>query len=577
MTPTQRSFTVSKSIIIHLIKSQAGTLGKALMECVMNGVDAGATRIDITLDRKGYVVQDNGHGFQTTQEIDAYFSVFGFDHDTEAEAGKRLYGQFGLGRGQQWNWARTRWRTRTFEMDVDIRARGLDYLLREQLPDEPGTTITGTFYEPISTAQVLEHTQHLKDLVKYSVVPVYLNGMDITTHPDTVKAWTQVTDEAWIQAKEYGPLLVYNQGMFVAQLSSYIAGCSGVVVTRPGHALELNMARNDILDTPGGLWQRLKKLLKTIGEERTRNASTRVTETDLRRFAAQIAVLDAEYEPFLKLRLFTDAAGKNLTIGKLITSLKATGLLTLHSAEHASLSRRAMDNQMATVLDARTLERWNVESLAELVEVLQRYVRQGMRFHVPEAFSHGHALEHVRVEEDITKAVPDLRGFYTLSAKPEGYPLAVLRGLRAVSGDLQRAVWSYRQARQDTPTGAFQELGLSAGDSDVADLWTDAARVIALHEERLVRIASVQEVERLLLDLIGLLLPGVNTMVAAEETPAEELRDFLLQEAALTGWTLRAVQGIVTEAARMGVKVPHRMVQVLGKAEGLEDQDLAVN
>jgi len=44
---SKRSFNVAPTFVMHLIKSQAGTLGKAVQEAVQNSVDAGATKVDI--------------------------------------------------------------------------------------------------------------------------------------------------------------------------------------------------------------------------------------------------------------------------------------------------------------------------------------------------------------------------------------------------------------------------------------------------------------------------------------------------------------------------------------------------
>lgn len=574
-TPTRRTFSVSKSIIIQLIQAQAGSLGKALMENVMNGIDAGATRIDITLDRKGYTVQDNGKGFETHEHIQNYFAVFGFDHGTEAEAGKRMYGEFGIGRGQQWHFASTIWRTRTFEMHVDIRAAGLDYDLREGLADEPGTTITGTFYEPLNTGEVHQCVKHLSDLVKYSPVPVFVNGKQVSTHPDTLSTWTHVTDEAWILSKEHGGLKVYNMGMFVAELTHHV-GCSGIVVTKPGHALRLNMARNDILTTPDGLWRRLKAKLKQIGEERVRNGASRLTETDLRLFAQKVVTLEADYADFEKLKLFTTAAGKHLTLGQLTTDLKKTGILTVHSPAHASLSRRAMDNRMATVLDARTLERWDVDNLQELSDVLIRYLKQAYQFNVVAAFDPRHTLEKTRIEDDITRAVPNLRGFYTLSPTPKGYPLAVLKGLRPITSDLQLSIWRYRREHEAHPLLRAPELNLLAGQSDVSDVWTDGARYIAIHDDTLAGATTIGDVEQLVMMLLRLLLQGKNSMTEAlDETADETLLRFLSAEPRITEWTLKAVQGIVATCTEQGLKPPHRMLQLLSRAEDLEPAERA--
>lgn len=145
--PVVKRFTVAASIIQHLINAQAGMLEKALMEGVMNSIDAGATQVDVTIDRQGFTVRDNGKGFKDIAEVDAYFGTFGFDHTTAEEAGKRTYGRFGIGRGQMWKFASTVWHTGPLLLDVNTRERGLDYIVTTAPKDAGGTVITGTFYQ----------------------------------------------------------------------------------------------------------------------------------------------------------------------------------------------------------------------------------------------------------------------------------------------------------------------------------------------------------------------------------------------------------------------------------------------
>src|SRR5690606_15477247 len=122
MSIENRQFSVAPSIIKHLIKSQAGSLGKAILECVQNSIDAGASRVDITLTTDTVRIVDDGHGLRSRDEVLACFEVFGFDHSEH----EREFGRFGLGRGQLWAWASTHWRTHAFDLDVDVRERGLD-------------------------------------------------------------------------------------------------------------------------------------------------------------------------------------------------------------------------------------------------------------------------------------------------------------------------------------------------------------------------------------------------------------------------------------------------------------------
>ena len=86
----KRKFSVHANIIYNLVSAQAGTLSKAVLECVMNSVDAGAKRVDIAVDADGVKISDDGQGFRSKAEIEQFFEVFGFPH----EEGERIYGQF---------------------------------------------------------------------------------------------------------------------------------------------------------------------------------------------------------------------------------------------------------------------------------------------------------------------------------------------------------------------------------------------------------------------------------------------------------------------------------------------------
>jgi len=66
----KRKFGVAPAIIHNLISRQAGSLGKAVLEAVMNSIDAGATAIDITIDPQTLTIMDNGCGIQNFEQIE---------------------------------------------------------------------------------------------------------------------------------------------------------------------------------------------------------------------------------------------------------------------------------------------------------------------------------------------------------------------------------------------------------------------------------------------------------------------------------------------------------------------------
>lgn len=264
ITQETQQFTLHKNMIHHLIDSQAGSLSKGVAEAVMNSIDAGATEINVTMSEKNMVIEDNGKGFETKDEILKCFSVFGFEHDDR----QRELGRFGLGRGQLWSYASTLWKTHQFELDVDIRYKGIEYILREGLPYVDGLVIQAQFYEPLNILDIGAVERELQELVLYSKILVTFNGKTINRDIRRER-WFDSIDEAYIRLTDTGGLKIYNLGIFVCELPSYKFGFGGVIVTKPGHAFMLNMARNSIIESKCPLWKTVKpKLEKISGIER---------------------------------------------------------------------------------------------------------------------------------------------------------------------------------------------------------------------------------------------------------------------------------------------------------------------
>ena len=125
--PEKRQFKMDDNLLYSVIKAQAGTPEKALMEAVMNCIDAGASRCEVALDENGYTVLDDGRGFTSRKEIEQFFETFGTPHN-ENDA---TYGKFRMGRGQLFAFSSTLWRSGIFSMEVDIKRDGLSYKLTE--------------------------------------------------------------------------------------------------------------------------------------------------------------------------------------------------------------------------------------------------------------------------------------------------------------------------------------------------------------------------------------------------------------------------------------------------------------
>jgi hypothetical protein len=397
MNTETRRFTVAPSIITHLIKAQAGSLGKAVAEGVMNSIDAGCTRIAITLDQNKMVIADDGHGLRTRDEILSVFEVFGFDHSQH----QREFGRFGLGRGQMWNWASTVWRTHTFSLDVDIRARGLDWNLTTDLPHVDGLSIECSFYKPLSNVERLDLEDEIAKLVAYCAVPVSINGKAVSKDPTKAK-WSMETEEAFIKLSEGNTLSVYNQGVFVCDLYRGNVGIAGVLVTKRGHNLTLNMARNDILRTECKLWKKLNAECQGLGVRQIKERKARQTDSDRDFLARQTA--DPAHLANLREPIFTLANGKHVGWDRFYDALSRRIPITV--AESGSrIGEQLVRDKLAFVLGETTLARFGVQTVAGLLLLLKaRMAPLAEGFHQPwhwPARTLQSAIEARRYHDDI--------------------------------------------------------------------------------------------------------------------------------------------------------------------------------
>lgn len=85
-------FTLDPQIIHHVIYNQAGSIGKAIIELIMNSIDAGAAAVQIKMTEKGFECVDDGRGFASREDVLNYFGRFGTPH----QEGDATYGRFRL-------------------------------------------------------------------------------------------------------------------------------------------------------------------------------------------------------------------------------------------------------------------------------------------------------------------------------------------------------------------------------------------------------------------------------------------------------------------------------------------------
>jgi hypothetical protein len=464
----RRGFRVSTAIIRNLIRAQAGTLGKAVLEYVMNAIDAGSDEVRIELSQNSITIKDRGRGFTSRTEIEEWFENFGFEHE---EGDHRTYGKFGIGRAQLWNFASTFWRTHTFSMDVDIRAKGLDYDLAEGLTPIEGTEVVGRFYEPLGLREQVEFEREFSSLVKYSHVPVYLNGQVVSKKPQSEK-WTHETEEAWVLLNGARVLDVYNQGILVRSYSSYMVGAGGVVVTKPGVNFELNMARNDVLQHSCKVWKKLKPILQSM-VDRAQAKKADQSEATLANVAVRLISGEIPYENAREFRLFKDITGRGSTLEQFARAAWRRGGVICVGEKGDPVMETLHRQNMAFVITPDTQSRFGAESASALEILLKR---------IPMRWS---LLEGLSFRDD----VQDLKSLVTNKMvrvpdeKLAPVEKAILQAVRRQDGLIQRAVAAagFGEAEGEKST----RRKIVAGEAPSALAWTDGHSYIALEKKTL--------------------------------------------------------------------------------------------
>ncbi|MHA7594352.1 ATP-binding protein [Pantoea sp. XAF26B01_ASV70] len=279
-------FELDPEIIHHIIYSQAGSVAKALIELIMNSVDAGAGAVTLDITPEGFTCGDDGHGFASHDDVKRYFGRFGTPH----REGDATYGRFRLGRGQIMAHARTVWRSRRWQMEVDTRVMGYEYELTEPGEIQEGCAISGEWYAPLSSQERMSCIQEIRDLVRYTPVSVNLNGNVITRKPELEK-WDAEDEVAWYRLREDGAVSIYNQGVLVRHDPGHIWGVGGLIVSKK--AIALNVSRTEILRSNCPIWKRVAAKFSELAQAFSDNTGSH-RKTEARREKTARALLAGE-------------------------------------------------------------------------------------------------------------------------------------------------------------------------------------------------------------------------------------------------------------------------------------------
>jgi len=350
-----------EKLLFDVIKRQAGTLSKAILEMVMNAVDAKATRCDITLSTTHLIVEDDGQGITKREQIETFFECFGQPHE---DSEGKTYGTFRMGRGQGFSYGVNRWRTGKFEMSVDIKSRGLDYDLTTLKESKPGCRIEVELYSPLMPSQLDETYRTIEQWVKYSPIPVLWNGKQISVGVGEEK-WDHVTDEAYIKLRETGDVAIYNLGIHTMSLPNYRLGTGGVVVSKK--QLRVNFARNDVQDDCE-VWQKIKPFLERKAAEILVKAPA-LNDDGRQRLCDKLRLGDLK--EWRTPKLFTAVNGRQYSFDGSFANGKR-GWKVSATTKGSPLGDRLFQQGTAFILSQETLERFKVETVPELIALLRK-------------------------------------------------------------------------------------------------------------------------------------------------------------------------------------------------------------
>lgn len=437
-----RTFRMHRQLLFDVIQRQAGSLAKAILEGIMNCVDAGASTCVVSLDADRLTITDDGRGFRGREEIESFFEVFGQPHT--ADEGK-TYGTFRMGRGQMFAFGVNRWRTGKFRMDVDIKGTGLDYALSTMKEDRPGCRIEVSLYDPLLPSQVQETVDLIARWAKYAPIPVEFNGKVVSQDPALAK-WDHVLDDAYVRVTQGASLAVYNLGVHVFDLPKYRIGCGGEVVSRK--QLKVNFARNDVQsDCP--VWKAVKKVVDV--EAVAKSVKNPALDEDSRRhLATQMRSGKLDSQAARKLKVFTAVTGRHYTLADLLQQTSFASATLGHRA-----GDRVHQSKVAFVLARDTTERFGfgADDVAGFLAWLSSYC--GYRWWQPVAVNLAKLIEGIADTLEIVAEADQ-------TCPERVWASLARRGLTTLTTDVSR-----------------REIRIGKSDRTAAG-WTDGSLYIAL-------------------------------------------------------------------------------------------------
>lgn len=480
----KKEFKLHKAALYSIIVAQAGTFEKALLELVMNAVDAGSTKVEVELTNKTFRVSDDGRGFAGEYEIEHYFGTFGTPH-VEGDA---TYGKFRMGRGQVMAFTKNTWRSNDFRMEVDIKHKGDHYEFEKGLPHQPGCTIEGTLYDPLQSTERLAVERNLAEMTQYVGIDVLVNGT-LTSKKQLDQKWTFEDGNAYyLLTPNRDRLTIYNLGVLVKETWGSDFGMGGIVLSKK--QLTVNMARNDVLVSQCPVWKDITKRIRAHVAQYSRGE--KVVKNEAWRQMKARALLAGAFEPdedlgaLTREKLFTLIDGKNVNLEDLAHLVrqgpqhgKALPLVVARSGDDVRADQ-AHKAGFAVVLASKVPSRFGV--YGDLKELFQGILKGLTTAIAQDANTSLRGLRRCDVENALrvliqqaapAKALEDFQGALATTVPDKDLDAFALRVLQTLRAEQVRLFW---RGTMRSPSGEIlSPRELLAGKSEGFNAWTNGS------------------------------------------------------------------------------------------------------
>jgi len=398
MVSETMSLTAHPKFILDGIRKQAGSMEKAVLELVMNAIEAQLHNdispvvniffgVDENTGQAKLTVRDLGRGFKSRNEIEQWFAKFGTPHDECPECQEtmtldgdtfvcscgyktegRTWAEFRMGRGQAFSFGRNVWRTGTFCMEYDLEtdpakrsySKGdgtdhiLDFSLQSNLPQHDGCEVVVYLYRnPIGYGyrSIDDFKSKIKHHIEFMEGTITFNGEQINT-PASSLNWDIETDDAFFMFGKGSSLSLYNIGAFVKSYSAAHMGVTGVVVSKD--KVMVNFARNDVMQSCD-VWQRIQIIIRENRIKKVRRASRILNKDERISTLLDLRDGDCKYDEVKGIALFELTDGKRISLNQIhkIRSLWSFSITGDRSADHLMQVGEAIcfDDEMLDALD----------------------------------------------------------------------------------------------------------------------------------------------------------------------------------------------------------------------------------